>query len=169
MSADWLKVIVAGCAVASLGFVGCGGMKSGAGPKEEHHAKDGHDHHPTEGPHKGHLIELGKEEFHAELTHEEESKTVKVYILDGEAKAAVPIDATDVTINVVTDGKPQQVKLPAAPQSGDPAGKSSAFAVIHAELLEAVEKPKTKGRLNVTVKGKPYVGEITDLDDHDHK
>ena len=40
-----------------------------------HHEGDGHDHsegdheHPSEGPHGGDLIELGNEEYHAELIH----------------------------------------------------------------------------------------------------
>jgi len=39
----------------------------------EHHAGDGYDHgehaHPDKGPHGGDLIELGNEEYHAELVH----------------------------------------------------------------------------------------------------
>ncbi|MCE2751496.1 MAG: hypothetical protein LW720_06355 [Pirellula sp.] len=34
--------------------------------------------HPSEGPHHGSLVELGKEEFHAELVHD--SKSVTIYI-----------------------------------------------------------------------------------------
>ncbi len=40
--------------------------------------------HPTEGPHHGTLIELGKEEYHAELVHDD--KMVTIYILDSAAK-----------------------------------------------------------------------------------
>jgi pyoverdine/dityrosine biosynthesis protein Dit1 len=70
--------------------------------------------HPSEGPHHGSLIELGKEEFHAELVHDD--KSVTIYVLDSAAKNFVPADASEVVINVLHDGKPEQLKLAAAPQ-----------------------------------------------------
>ena len=47
--------------------------------------------HPSEGPHHGTLVELGNEEFHAEVVHDD--KSVTVYVLDAGATKAVPIDA----------------------------------------------------------------------------
>jgi len=55
--------------------------------------------HPGEGPHHGDLVELGNEEYHAEVVHGE-GGSVSVYILDSAAKSAVPIDATELTINI---------------------------------------------------------------------
>ncbi len=63
---------------------------------------DAHDH-SSEGPHHGTLVELGKEEYHAEVVHA--GDVVTVYILDARAEKAVPIEATEVTINVLHDGK----------------------------------------------------------------
>ena len=61
-----------------------------------------HDHaghgHPSEGPHHGGLIELGNEEYHAELVHDDDAGTVTLYILDGGVTKQVPIDATEITI-----------------------------------------------------------------------
>lgn len=51
----------------------------------------------------GDLVELGNEEFHAEVVHGE-AGSVTVYILDSAAKVTVPIDATELTINVSHDG-----------------------------------------------------------------
>lgn len=136
---------------------------------EEHKEGDGHAHkegaHAEEGPHHGHLIELGKEEYHAELTHDEAAKTVTVYLLDGEAKSAVPIPDPDITLNLVVGGKPTQFKLPAKPQTGDPEGESSCFSIADEALLEALEAPKTTGRLNITIKGKDFVGTV---EHHEH-
>ncbi len=64
-----------------------------------------HDH-PAEGPHHGSLIELGNEEYHAELVHDAENVTV--YILDSSASTATPIEAPELTINLMHDGKPAQ-------------------------------------------------------------
>jgi hypothetical protein len=62
---------------------------------------DGHEGHahPSEGPHHGDLVELGNEEFHAEVVHGD-AGSVTVYILDSSAKTAVPIDATELAINI---------------------------------------------------------------------
>lgn len=180
---------ITGCLtlVAALGlWTGCGNSsqsdvnKKPAPANGEHHEGDRHDHkkgdgdsaehaHAEEGPHHGHLIELGKEEYHAELTHDESSKTVTVYLLDGAAKEAVAIADPTITLNLVVDGKPQQAKLAAAPQESDAAGESSRFTITDEAVLEALEAPKTTGRLNVTIKGKAYVGNVEHHEHGEHK
>ena len=80
---------------------------------------DAHDH-PSDGPHHGHLIELGKEEYHAEFIHDEKNSTVTIYILDGTAKNVVPIDSKEILINLKHDGRGEQFKLTALPDKGDP-------------------------------------------------
>ncbi len=169
---------------ALIAWVGCSKTPSGpagsnrTNAKAEHFDGDGHDHdakkgdrhaHAEEGPHHGHLIELGQEEYHMELTHDEATKTVSIYLLDGSAKQAVPIPDPEITLNLVVNGKPRQAKLGATPQIGDPAGQSSRFSAVDEELLEALESPKTKGRINVTIKDKSYVGEIVHDAHDDHK
>ena len=166
--------------VLSLSFfafahAGCDGeAKPGATkPKAAHQEADGRDptaeKHAEEGPHHGHLIELGAEEFHAELTHDDASKTVTVYLLDKQAKAAVSIADPEILLNLTVDGKPLQVKLVAAPQKGDPEGESSRFAITDESVLEALEAPKTTGRLNVTIEGKSYTGNVEHHEHGEHK
>ena len=66
----------------------------------------GHAHaHPTEGPHHGALIELGKEDYHAELVHEDATDTVTIYILDSSATKPVPIAAKQLTLNMRAENK----------------------------------------------------------------
>lgn len=155
---------------------GCGGNSpSTPTADKEHHEGDGHAHgkeeHGEEGPHHGHLIELGKEEYHLELTHDEATKTVAVYVLDSGAKNAVPIAETEIILNLAVNGKPAQAKLAASPQPGDPAGQSSRFSLTDEKLLEALEAPKTTGRINLTIAGKPYSGSIEHHEhgEHSHK
>jgi hypothetical protein len=125
-----------------------------------------HDH-PSEGPHHGTLIELGKEEFHAELVHDE--KTVTIYILNGAAKSAVPIDSLELVINLLHDGKPEQFKLAAAPDNGDPSGKSSRFVSNDAELAGHIDDDRSSPKLSVSINGKAYRGVIShDHTSHDH-
>ena len=84
--------------------------------------------HPAEGPHHGTLIELGREDYHAELVHDDKADTVTIYILDAAATEAVPIAAAPLLLNVRAGGTAQQFPLAAKPQSTDPAGSSSASA-----------------------------------------
>lgn len=133
--------------------------KDEAGHAEEAgHA--GHDH-PTEGPHGGELIELGNEEYHAELTHENEAV---VYLLDGAAKAAAPSDAAEVTINLSHDGTAEQFRLAASRDATDPEGKSSRFTSNDAELLKDLQEGHAEVALVVTINGKQYRGNL----EHEH-
>lgn len=126
--------------------------------------------HPETGPHRGTLIELGGEEYHAELVHDESSVTV--YILDSAAKQAVPIESPSLTISALHDDAPEQFLLVAAPQPDDPSGKASKFMLADEELLHALEHHDAQPKLSVEINGKSYRGEIAhehhDSDSHDH-
>lgn len=137
--------------------------------KKPAHSHGGHDH-PSEGPHKGALIELGNEEYHAELLHDDAAHKVTIYLLDGAAKGKATSSEAKLSLNFVVDGKPQQFSLAAAPQTDDTAGTSSKFEVVDEALCTALDAPKNQGRLNVTIGGKQYTGTIAaDAHDHGHK
>ena len=136
---------------------------------DDHDDHEGHDHaeggHPTEGPHHGGLIELGDEEYHAELVHE--GDTVTIHILDAAAKTEVPIAAAEVVVNAVIDGKPRKFKLAAEGASG---GKASKFVSTDAALAKAIDSEDSNARLMVTIDGKAFNGAIVHDDHagHDH-
>ena len=164
--------------VASALFIaGCGeapAPKPAPAKTETHHEGDGHDHaehaHAETGPHKGQLIELGKEEYHAELVHDEDAGKVTIYVLDSEAKKAVAIESTELIINLKHDGKGEQFKLAAAPQDGDGEGKSSRFVSDDKKLAEDLDHAGTQARLVLEIAGKSFTGEIKHDHDHgDHK
>lgn len=136
-----------------------------AGPPNTMDSNAGHAH-PTEGPHHGDLIELGNEEYHAEILHDEDAGTVTIYVLNGAATEQVPIDATEVTINAKHDGKPEQFLLTASPDAGDPQGKSSRFVSDDEELAHHLDEEGAEPRLVLTIDGKSYRGTISH--DHDH-
>lgn len=126
---------------------------------------DSHDH-PSEGPHHGGLIELGNEEYHAELVHDDATGTVTVYLLDSSAKTAVATDATELLVNLSHGGNAEQFKLVANPEAGDPVGKSSRFISNDAELAEDLDHEEAEAQLVVTIGGKQFRGKIAH--DHDH-
>ncbi len=142
-----------------LAATAAGGIPAIGAPPQPAAQKAGHAH-PTEGPHHGTLIELGKKDYHAEVVHDEAADRVTVYLLDGAAKEAVAIDGKQLTLNLLVGGKPQQFPLDAQPLATDPAGKCSAFGSSSATISKALHAKGTTGRLNVTVAGKVYVGKL---------
>lgn len=140
------------------------------GHDHEGEAENGEHQHSSVGPHGGDLIELGNEEYHAELVHDDASEQVTVYILDGRAKATVPIEQTALMLNLIVDGKPAQFKLQADPVSGDPAGRASRFSANDPQLCESLCAEGVKGRLNVQIDYRSYVGSIEHTaHSHDHE
>lgn len=119
----------------------------------------GHDH-DSHGPHGGELLELGAEEYHAELVHDEKQQTVTIYILNGSATSGVPIEAREVTINLVNKGQAAQFALPAVPDAGDPPGTSSRFQSRDVQLHEQLETASPAPQLVVDIAGKQYRGAI---------
>lgn len=163
---------VAACVLSLATLMGCGGdgeqATSSSGDNHEHgdgaHGEHGH-HHTDVGVHGGAIIELGNEAYHAELLHDEKAGAVTVYMLDAAASGAVPIEATELTINVTHDGQARQFKLAAAPAEGDPEGRSSQFTSSDAELIDALHE--SDAQLVVTIEGKQYRGAI-EAHDHEH-
>ena len=142
-------------AMALAVFTGCSNPQGGA-PKDNGKSTkkaddDDHDHGP--GPHDGTIIEFGK--YHGEFTVNHKTQEATVYILGADAKTAAPIQVKEPLLSIKT---PQfQVDLKAAPQEGDPAGKSSRFVCKHENFGNEQE---FEGTLSGVVDGKPYAGDF---------
>lgn len=147
-----------------------------SGEEAGHFEGDGHDHanevvhaHPTEGPHGGHLIELGNEEYHAELLHDEATHKVTIHLLDSSGKEPVRQPLPEITMQLFKDGQFVSYTLKAVPKPDTPNGAASTFEVVDAGLCDTLCHAETvKGRLQVTIAGKPYTGTI-EHDSHDHE
>jgi len=167
-----LFTTIAAMSLSVILLSGCGedkkpGASAGADGHADHDDHAGHDH-PSEGPHHGSLIELGSnEEYHAELVHDEKAGSVTIYMLDSSAKKSVPIEATELLINLSHDGEMEQFKLAAKPDTDDPSGKSSRFVSTDEELAEDLDHEGAEAKLVVTIDGKQYHGSIEH--DHDHE
>lgn len=143
-----------------LSILACFGCKpSSVETGEEPHQHVGHDYHDHEaGPHGGHLIELGAEEYHAEWLHDDETNTVTVYILDADAQNEFPIDASEILINVKVNDQPTQYKLTAFPTEQ---GKSSQFQLVDGSLIVALSVGEgVSARLQVDINGTPFSATI---------
>jgi hypothetical protein len=142
------------------------GEEKGSGDKAGEHA---HDHSHAHGPHGGHIVEIGEEEYHAEWLHAEDG-TVTVYVLDKEMKNEVPIAAEEITIEAKIQDKPIEYKLLAVNRSEGDMPKTAKFELVDKNLLGVLE---TLGKgvtatLKLDIEGKPFTAAITH-DDHGHK
>ena len=118
--------------------------------------------HPTHGPHDGDLIELGEEDFHAEMVHGESG--ISIYILDAEAKQEVAIDADKLVISLKNDGAVKTFEL-AAPPSAE-GSQSSQFISTDPELHQWLDAG-AQGAVTVEIGGKSFTGNVAH--DHDHE
>jgi hypothetical protein len=167
----------------ALGLVGC---NSSTSPAPAQHSAAGspsdsaadHDHaghdqgeHPTAGPHGGHLVELGHEEYHAEWLLDEVTHTVTFYVLDATGKKEVPIESPELTLQLLRDGQFAKYVLKAVADPEDRPGTASRFEIVDADLCDVLgHEEDIVGRVQVTVDGKPYTGTIEhhDHEGHDH-
>ena len=142
----------------------------GAPPAAKPAAKaDAHEHAEV-GPHKGVLIELGEEEYHAEFVVDKKKHTVSIYLMDGAVKNYVAIPAKEITVTLKHDGKPESFKLKAKPQKTDPAGMSSMFTLTDEEFVDDLHHKGSDPRLMLKIDGKPFTAKIElDHKDHDDK
>lgn len=148
----------------ALFSLGCSPSTSSNGASNK--GKEEHEH-PEKGPHGGPLAEWGDEEFHVELVLSTENKQATVYVLDGHAEKAVPIEAETVTLILKSEEPPVQVELKAEPQEGDPAGKASKFVGTHEKLGAKLDPEKIVA--SGKVKGKPYQGHFHVPGEHDEE
>jgi hypothetical protein len=148
--------LVAGCNSANQTYHE---VKKGARVKDQPHSHE-------EGPHGGHLVELGEEEYHAEVVLDAKTSNITLYILDSTAKKAAPIDAKEVKLELTIGGQPKSFAAKAVPDKDDPAGKSSRFEIGENADVKANIKDEEdlKGSVTATIGGKTYTGKIV----HEH-
>jgi hypothetical protein len=146
---------------------GCNSAPSGtAGPKtgEVHDHDHEHVHH---GPHNGHLMEIGGEEYHAEWTRDESGK-VTFYVLDADAKKEVPINAEKITIDVkIGENAPKTYELMAVTPAD---GKSAAFEIVDKQFASLFDQLKSPGivlTLHVEINGNKF-DQVIKEHEHEH-
>lgn len=161
-------------AVCLIGLTGCGKGKTAASADGEPKVAHSHSHHHDHGhgPHGGQIVGFDTEKYHAELTHDEATHRVGIYLLGDDAATAAPIEAESVTIEASVDDQPTQYTLPAVAQPGEAAGKSSFFELV-SEPLQAIvsgqsQSTNSEAQLNISIEGKPYVGMINTKLEYDH-
>lgn len=159
----------AALAVLGVALAGCnsgGDFKPVKELPKAAHDDHGHSHgEHAHGPHGGELVELGKEEYHAEFLLDGKTHTLKVFLLGPDAKTAATTDAAEITIASEGGGAPLTLK----PAEGQPAGKASEFVLTDEKIVHDLnEAGFIHGDLKVKIGGTPYSGHLDAHFDHDH-
>ncbi len=166
-------------AIAGLltGGIGCGGgdnlqefddahIKPADPGAHDHH----HHHHDEEhkAPHGGTLVALGDHQYHAEIAWDETAKTITVYVLDGEAEKAVPIDVEEIVLAVGIGKDAETHKFTAKPQENDGDGKCSRFVSSDKALFDKFhDSESTSGQIDLPI-GENTFPVVVAHDHHDH-
>ncbi|MBS0211199.1 MAG: hypothetical protein JSS27_19820 [Planctomycetes bacterium] len=145
---------------AAAALAGCS-----QGTKGGHDHDHDHDHeHEALGPHGGHLIELGEDAFHAELTHNDEKHRVAIYLLDGAAKAMPAAESLPAEVKLTFDDKGKTVDYTLAKVAD---GKYEITNDALCSLLSG--NFDVKCSLAATIAGKSYTGALEhEAHEHDH-
>ena len=152
----------------------CGGLAAGCQPAADTRTftetddvthPEEHVHEHAHGPHGGHVVELGGEDYHAELTFDAATRKLAVYLLASDLKTPLPSEAPTASVRLKVGDAAQEVVLAAQPQTGDGDGKSSLFQQQEGTLPESIQDAEgLEGEIVVSIGGTQYRGPIT----HDH-
>jgi hypothetical protein len=156
-----------------LGGIGCSDGKSDykktGDLKKAPAVHDEHDH-GAKGPHGGSIVELGDEEYHAEVVVDADAHTLRVFVLGKDAKTASPIAAKEV---LITPEEKKALTLKAVPLEGEGEEKSSRFELVdEAAVHSFLDAGMIHGNLSVKIGDKPYSGHVDyhlDGIHHEHK
>ena len=155
-----LLLVAAGCETETKTKTTVSDLDLGDGAVHVHSDGTTHDHSVAghahgAGPHEGTVADWGGGKFHVELTVDHDKKEATVYVLGGDEKTAVPIDASEVTLTIKEPSL--TIALKATPEDGDPEGKSSRF-VGSDEGLSVVQD--YEGSISGVVEETPYSGKF---------
>ena len=127
------------------------------------HSGHGHGHH---GPNGGEIVEVGNEEFHAEVVVDEGTHRIDVFVLGSDAKTAKHIDASEISLSFKHGDEVEDFKLTAAAIDGEPEGQSSKFTLTSEELFEELHEHSEGATLSFTAGGESLSGTVTHTHDH---
>ncbi len=165
------RFVLALSVAASLGLAGCTPSEPAARPFTPHDdvtniaPPEAHQEH---GPNGGHIVELGEEEFHAEVAMDKARK-LTVYLLDGEVKHAKPVENGTLQIATQVDGKEVVLDLVAAPLDTEKDGHCSRFELAADKVPGAVmDIEGLTGDLSLKFGDKSLKSSLTESHDHGH-
>jgi len=146
---DLFSLLVLPCALAACGDK----AKEGDGAPEKAHEHTA--------PHGGEILELGNEEGHVELVHEDDAGKITLYVYGSETTK--PINVQRPTVNIqLKDGTAAEIALTATDAKAD--GTAHTWSGQH----EGLKVEPLDGRVRLVIGGKPFQTPL-EAPGHKHK
>lgn len=171
-----LVVLLTGCSAGTTDSKPGAQETTQSGNEHEHQHqshREGHTHYGA-GPHGGTILELGGDDFHAELTINHDDHAIRIFLLKSDAKTPLPTKATEVILSI--DGGVRK-QLPARPLESETGGESSRFELIDPAFFhEVLNQGFLHGDLFVEIDSKKFTSHLdihfehgADRPDHSHE
>jgi hypothetical protein len=154
-------LVLAGCTDSNSEFT----EVSHDEPEIGHDDHSGHGH-GDHGPNGGEIVEVGNEEFHAEVVVDEDTHRIDVFVLGSDAKTAKPIDATEISLSFKHGDEVEEFKLTAAALDGEAEGQSSKFTLTSEELFEELHEHSEGATLSFAAGEESLSGTVTHSHEH---
>lgn len=136
-------------------------------PEVGHDDHSGHGH-GAHGPNGGDIVEVGNEEFHAEVVVDEDEQRIDVFILGSDAKTAKPIAASEIAISFKHGEEVEEFKLAASALDGEAEGQASKFSITDEELFEELHEHSEGATLTFADGDQTLTGTVKHSHSHDH-
>lgn len=119
-----------------------------------------------QGPHQGHLVDVDRGAYYAEVVLDKTTRHLTVYVLQDDFLKLQPVEENGVALNLV-EKRALPVRLEPQPQANDPPGQASRF-VSSEPLPDSIRTTADlSGVLQLNVGGKPRSSPLH-RDDHRH-
>ena len=136
-------------------------------------AKNGHEDHAheeeehAEGPHHGHIVELGDDEtYHLEWLDDDDTKTVTFYLLDGDVKEEIAVPAAAILVTLTVEEVSREYKIEAV-REGE-AKTTAKFSTDSKEFFTMITGNGVKAQVAIDIDGTTYEGKIEGGHHHHH-
>ncbi|MDB5341631.1 MAG: hypothetical protein JWP89_8 [Schlesneria sp.] len=112
-------------------------VKQNKGAEHDHASHEGAHLHYGAGPHGGTVIELGGDDYHAEIVLDHDGHAVRVFLFKADAKTPLVTKAADAVLSLDANKK---LILKPIPLGDDQAGHTSSFELVDETAVEDLYK-----------------------------
>jgi hypothetical protein len=120
----------------------------------DHESHQGGHIHYGAGPHGGSLLELGGDDYHAELVLDHDAHAVRIFLLKSDVKTPLPTKTPEV---LLTLDNGEKRLLNTVPLQGETDGEASCFELADDEFFhQLVERGFLHGDLSIQIDGGPF-------------
>lgn len=135
------STLLAALAVVVFASVGCDNPETaGDKPAKDDHSHEGdlgHAHdHPPHGPAGGHIFDLDSDDYQAEWKKYKDNSVIRMYILDGAGKKAVPVKVDSFIVKPQA-GK-EDVSFELAAEEANENGETAVYMLDDDALFTAI-------------------------------